>query len=188
MRVFAYCCAEFEEATRKAAGVIPLLSPPTTAALFDSRWLEGYDLLYFDLHGEPGLDYWRDGEGIPALYAFQIEQANLDGAVVFALNCYLADDDSPMMDALLDAGASYVIGGDGRNYGAAHSPRWAGLLGLWVRRLMQVGLPPLRALGLAKQRVKLKGRGERRARKGLFQVSDAEAIKDTLAFRAYVRR
>jgi hypothetical protein len=194
VKVFAYCCREFEEATRKAAGIDPLLSPPINAGNF-AYTLEGYDLLYFDLHGEAGFDYWFsvvDRDIVPALRAEQIREADLSGAVVFAVNCYLADEDSLMLDALLDAGCRYVIGGEGKNYGALHSPRWAGLLGLWFRRLLEAGFGPLRALKLAKQRVRLTAVKNRmlgiKHKKTFLEVSDSEAIADTLAFRAYYRK
>lgn len=194
MQVFAYCCAEFEEATWRAAGVRPLLSPPLDAKSF-AYTLEGYDFLYFDLHGEAGLDYWftKDGKKkVPALMAEQIRQFDLSGAVIFALSCYLADEDSPMLDAFLDAGCSYVIGGDGVNYGAARFPQWAGLLGMWFRRLLNTGLSVPIALKMAKQRVKLTAMKNRiigiREKRSFLSISDKEAVEDTLAFRAYYRK
>lgn len=90
MRVFAYCCASFEETTWRAAGVEPLLSPPVTAETFEPRWLEGpgwspaisrrvgqagawqseaWELIYFDLHGWPGEACWRGDDGLVALTA-----------------------------------------------------------------------------------------------------------------------
>ena len=178
MRVFAYCCASFRDITRKAAGVKPLLSPPTSALDFDPAYLEGRDLLYFDLHGHQYQSFWWGDGHTVALTAQQIRGANLDGAIVFALSCYLADESSPMLDALLDAGARYVVGGDGRNWaGGRQALMGAGLLGLWFRRLLARGMPPLSALAWAKRRVGLSAvkRGKRLA------------AKDTLEFRAYYR-
>jgi hypothetical protein len=178
MRVFAYCAASFEEATRKAAGVQPLTCPPVSAGSFDPAWLEGdrkgrpYDLLYFDLHGTPGSVSWRGDDRIEALTALQISRARLGEPVVFATNCFLADERSPMMEALLDAGARLVIAGDGENWGPrGRSLYGAPLLGMWLRRWMQVRVSPLRALALAKRSVRLRG----------------VAVEDTLAFRAYYR-
>ena len=179
MRVFAYCCASFKDITRKAAGVSPVTSPPSTVYNFDLALLEDRDLLYFDLHGLPGEAYWLGDDRTLALTATALRKADLRGAVVFALNCYLADEDSPMLDALLDAGARYVVGGDGRNWaGGKRAIMDAGLLGLWFRRLLSWKVPPLQALAWAKMRVRLSP-----AKKG----KRLAAKVDTLKFKAYYR-
>lgn len=179
MRVFAYCAASFRDITRKAAGVKPLTSPPTSALSFNPSDLSKHDLIYFDLHGLPGQSYWWGDEKTIALTAMQVREADLRGSIVFALSCYLTDSGSPMLDALLDAGARYVVGGDGQNWaGRRRSMLGAGLLGLWFRRLLAWGVPPLRALAWAKQRVKLSA-----VKKG-----KRLAAKDTLEFRMYYRR
>jgi hypothetical protein len=191
MRVLAYCAKSFEQATQQAAGVAPLTSPPLTAALFDPLLLSGHDLIYFDLHGGAGDAWWYGAWKennftylTVALTADQVRRARLGGAVVFALNCHLADRGSPMLDALLAAGARYVIGGDGRNWaGKTRSLFGASLLGLWFRRGMEMGLDPLRALGLAKRRVRL----SLAVNRALRRTGMAEAAADTLAFRAYYR-
>ncbi len=173
MRVFAYCAESFEDSTRRAAGTEPLTCPSVSADLFEPGWLEGYDLLYFDLHGYPFTRFWIGDGGVIALAASQVRQADLGGAVVFAVNCHLADGASPMMDALLDAGASYVIGGTGKNYAGTATVQGAAMLGMWLRRLMALGLDPLRALAWAKRRVRMSG---------------TKRKSDALAFRAFYRR
>ena len=186
MRIFAYCAASFVDSTRRAAGVPPLTCPPVNVATFDPAWLAGRDLIYFDLHGEPGRPYWAGDQGQFALRVEQVRRAHLDGAIVFAVSCYLADTDSPMLDALLRAGARYVVGGDGRNWEGprAQAMYGAGLLGQWFRRGMQAGLDPLRALGLAKRRLRLSLTLNRVIR----SQAVASAARDTLAFRAYERK
>lgn len=198
MRVLAYCGASFEEATRRAAGVKPLTCPPLTAARFDPRQLNGYDFLYFDLHGDPGGEEWyeikeSDGplalltpERVPALTAAQIRQARLDGAVVFATCCYLADEDSPMLDALLEAGAAYVIGGDGKNWAAAKRPSGASYLGEQFRHWLERGYDPLKALTYAKRLLRLK-KGVSGLLGNLASTGAVDSTADTLAFRAYYR-
>jgi hypothetical protein len=194
MRVFAYCGATFEKSTRRAAGVIPLTCPPTTANTFQPGLLENKDLIIFDLHGEPGEPYWfetttQDIFGlknlsfqVPALRAETIRKVDLGDAVVFALNCYLGDDDSPMLDALLDAGASYVIGGEGKNW-TVGSTVGASQLAYLFRKSMEKGLDPLKSLTRAKKGIKkwfgldvVLGHSER-----------VKATADTLEFKAYVR-
>ena len=155
-----------------AAGVEPLVCPPTSADRFDPAWLEGYDLLYFDLHGRPYTRFWLGDSGVLALTAMQVRQADLGGAVVFAVNCHLADDESPMMEALLDAGARYVVGGQGKNYAGQSFIQGAAMLGMWMRRLMALGLGPLGALTWAKRRVRVSATGQK---------------ADALAFRAFYR-
>lgn len=177
MRVFAYCCASFRNATRRAAGVEPLLSPPTSALNFDVAGLENKDLLYFDLHGQPDSPMWWGDEQTEALTAMQIRDANLGKAIVFAVNCYLADEGSPMLDALLDAGARFVIGGDGQNWAGKETILGASLLGLWFRRWLALGIPPLTALAWSKRNVRVSA-----VRKHKRLV-----VKDALAFRAYYR-
>lgn len=192
MKVFAYCALSFREATHKASGVPPMTCPPMTTDRFRPEWLAGRDLIYFDLHGLPGAPYWFEelpGPVFPertiALTAEKIRAANLDGAVVFAANCYLADTGSPMLDALLDAGASYVIGGEGRNW-ANEGPDLSGAsrLGYWFRLALAQTRNPLEALRMAKQMVKV----------GVFvdglmdQEKQVAAGRDTLEFRAYYRK
>lgn len=194
MNVWAYCCASFKESSRKAVGATSLLSPPISTVDFDPTWLEGRDLIYLDLHGEPGAAFWCGDGGIVALTAGQVLQANLGGAVVYACNCYLADDGAPMMDALLDAGARYVIGGEGRNWANTKRPAGAAWLGWRVRQLMQVGVDPLRALAMGKRLLLVHAAARRaltlgrRERKVLGSKTPREVVADTLAFRAYERR
>lgn len=190
MRVFAYCAESFRRSVERAAGVSPLTCPPTSADTLDVSLLEGNGLLYFDLHGSPGIGHWRGDDWSIALTAQQIGQVDLGGATVFALSCFLGDADSPMMDALLDSGAKYVVGGDGQNWAgkSALGVYGASLLGLWFRRLLVVGFGAPKALALAKrpvamqlQRMKLLGR------KGRSASEKTLAAKDTLAFRMYGR-
>lgn len=184
MKTFAFCCASFAEVTERAAGVTPLTSPPVDAGTFNPTWLEGYDLLWFDLHGQPGAGWWMGDDRLIAVTAGQIRDANLGGAIVFALNCYLADEGSPMLDALLDAGARYVIGGDGRNWAGQRALHGAAILGMRFVEGLREGQDPLRALALAKRRVRLSMVRDWLLRRG----KRITAAKDTLAFRAYYRR
>ena len=184
MRVFAYCAKSFEKSAWRMAGVRPMTCPPFSAETFDPIVLAGHALLFFDLHGMPGEPRWRGDDHVVALTADQIRSVDLGGSIVFALNCYLANDDSPMMDALLDAGARYVIGGDGKNWaGGTWRIYGATELGLWFRRFFTIGIRPERALALAKMPVKrdLK-RQERKGKQG-----HANAAKDTLEFKLYHR-
>lgn len=190
MQAFAYCCKSFAPSGRKAAGVVPITCPPVTATSLDISQLENRRLLYFDLHGEPGEDYWLGDDGFVALTASQLRNIDLRGTIVFAVNCYLANQESPMLDALLDARAEYVIGGDGKNWAGAKTIFGASLLGLWFRRLLFLNVSPLKALAIAKHSV----RGSMTARKLLGRKGNKAltekqlAAKDTLEFRAYYRR
>jgi hypothetical protein len=204
VNVFAYCAQSFEATARRAAGVVPITSPPVTAYSFEPAWLKGRDLIYFDLHGEPGESvWWGDAletpwrDRTPALTADVLMQSELTGAVVFATNCYLADDDSPMLDALLDAGASFVIGGDGLNFaGTSRTLVGGDLLGYYLRLALDRGHQPLVALAIAKRGVRFSMAARRVLGRSLPHpgplpqgegVAHEEALADTLAFRAYYR-
>jgi hypothetical protein len=182
MRIFAYCDQSFEKSMRWVAGVQPVTCPPVTAETFDLAWLENQDLILIDLHGEQGLDYWYaviDEPGgiaqrIAALRAEQIRQANLGGSVIFATSCYLGEEGNPMLEALLDAGASIVIAGAGKNYAGERKMAGAGLLGLFFRMFLETGVSPLKALATAKHSLRLVARNRR-------------AREDALAFQAFER-
>jgi hypothetical protein len=120
---------------------------------------------------------WYGDARIPALHARQVRAAQLNGAVVFAVNCYLADQVSPMLDAFLSAGASYVIAAPGENFAGEKTTFGAGTLGLWFRRLVERGVRPVSALGLAKNAVRLEA----------LLPGRRSAAKDTLEFRAFYR-
>lgn len=183
MRVLAYSAASFKNSARQAAGVEPLTCPPFDANHLPGGVFEGYDLLYFDLHGLPGLDYWfeevTNGQGmttrIKALTAEQIKQMNLKDAVIFATNCHLGDEDSPMLDALLDAGAAYVIGGPGKNWANRNTLSGAAALGQFLRLGLEWGFDTLQALSWAKKVLPT-----------LSHIGDE--LADTLEFKAYTRR
>lgn len=179
--IVAYCCESFAEAARRAAGVEPITCPPVTAVNVDLERMEQADFWYIDLHGQPGQRHWLGDDGALAMTAAQIEALDLHNTTIFAVSCYLANDRSPMMDALLDAGARYVIGGEGRNWSGARRPTGAAALGRRFRQLVQRGFDPLRALTLAKDFL--------RASAGLrmFLGHDVAQDQDALAFRAYYR-
>lgn len=184
MRVFAYCAGEFVEAARRASGVAPLVCPPMAESAFAPEMLEGYDLIYLDLHGEPwGARLYGDHH-TAALATWQAREADLTGAVVFAVSCYMADEGSPMLQAFLDAGARYVIAGEGRNWAASKAVTGAHLLGMRFRQLMAWGMEPLAALRLAKRWVALAAL----LAWGLGRSGGGEAERDALEFRAYTRR
>lgn len=163
MRTFAYCAAEFQHSVRKAAGVQPLLSPPVTAEIFDPRWLEGRDFIYLKLHGLPEEVYGYGDGWITALRATQILAANLRHTTVFVANCHLfqasnstTNPTSPMLAALLSAGARAVVGGAGENYAKRHSVHGADRLGRAFRYLLQFHLAPYAAFRLAQAALLLK--------------------------------
>ena len=186
MKVFAYCAAEFQHSVTKAAGVQPLLSPPATAEIFHPSWLERYDFLYFKLEGLPEEIYWYGDNWITALRATQILAADLRGTVVFVANCHLFQTNnghhptSPMLAALLAAGARAVIGGSGKNYAKRHSVHGADRLGRTFRHLLQLGLPPYIAfrLALAWLHLSFNFRSHQSAKERL-------ADQDTLEFRYF---
>lgn len=152
LRIWAYCTVPARRSVAEATGIEPLISPPMMAVEFDPGWMEGYDLLYFRLHGFGEATLWfgegRDGKNCLALTASQVEQANLDGAVVVIGNCYGAH--SPMITALYQAGASAVITGSGPNHAAGERVIGADKLVREVINGLRKGRTVARALYIAK--------------------------------------
>jgi hypothetical protein len=172
LRVFAYCAKSFEQNVRRVAGVQPLTCPPVSLETFSSEVLEGHDLLYFKLHGLPGQSYWYGDNLITAISADQIRQADLGGAGVFVANCFTSRE-SPMFQALREAGARWIISGEGENYASSQTIAGVDLLGLYFRRLLGLGLGAARAFKWAKWRLRHKKLDKR--------------TRDTLDFKMYVR-
>jgi hypothetical protein len=115
---------------------------------FDISKLQGHDFLYFKLHGWPDQPYWYGDNWTTALKAEQLTAAELGGATVFVANCYLPE--SPMLPALLSAGARAVVGGAGLNYAAVFSLVGADLLGYHFRQALKLGLAVTAAFRVAK--------------------------------------
>ena len=130
--------------------------------------LEGYRFLYFKLHGIKDQPYWYGDNWLTALSADTIHVADLSGAVVFAANCHLPE--SPMLDALLAAGAEAVVAGGGRNYAGVTAMRGADLLGYYFRIMLQLHIPPKAALSIAKY-------GLRTIRRPSAPIADALKFK-----------
>ena len=178
MKVFSYCAQSLADSMQQIAGDgAPLTCPPLDASSFEAGWLEGYDLLLFDLHGAPQDAHWYGDMNLPALSAETLLKARLNGTVVFALNCFLAEEGSPMLDALLTAGASFVVAGDGPNYAGVETVFGAGSLARWFRRFLGQGISAPRSLWLA-----------RRAIQPEMIISGRRvATRDASLFRAFTR-
>lgn len=121
LKVFAYCTLPARWAVARATGVKPITSPPVLAGDFQPEWLEGYDLLYFRLHGlkwARGVWFGEDERGnhVPALEKRHLDVVDLSGAVVILANCY--GFTSPMVREFYEAGARTVIAGPGPNMAA----------------------------------------------------------------------
>jgi len=155
VNVFAYCVVSACNSVRRATGVTPITSPPVTVETFQPSWMEGYDLLYFRLHGIPGGDLWfgedQDGRISPALTRGQIAQADLTGAIVVVANCYGAETE--MAREFYRSRASIVIAGYGKNYAASNRVLGTDLMVRWIIRVLKLGLSARRALTVAKARL-----------------------------------
>ena len=142
MKTLAYCAKSFEASVARAAGVVPLTCPPLVMDAFDHHWLEGYDFIYFKLHGLPSQPFWYGDDWLTALSEGQIRLANLSRTIIFVANCHLCERTngdiipSPMLTALLAAGARCVVGGPGTNYAAKITLVGADLLGYYFRLLV----------------------------------------------------
>jgi hypothetical protein len=144
-------------------------------ATFDPSLLADRDFVWFKLHGLEGQRYWYGDNFTTALCDDQLAQADLQGAVVFVSNCWLADDagaPGPMLLALARANPRAIIGGPGTNYAVANRLGATDLLALYVRVFLQVGFAAHNALRFAKARLSIH-RHDR-------------VTRDTLAFRLWV--
>ncbi len=170
MKVTACSIASAARSVRRMAGTKPYLFPPYNYSTFAPELLEGADLVMLKLHGNKGQGRWFGDNWTVALRERDVLALPLDGVGVFAENCWLPE--GPMLRALLAAGAAYVIGGEGVNYGGIKSMGGADVLGLFFRWLLKAGMEPQYALHWAKMRLMLKWR--------------TLATRDTLAFKMYV--
>lgn len=154
MRVVALSAASWAGATREAAGVEPIVLPGADASRF---WPEVAlcDVLYVNLHGLEGQPYWYSDGYVTALSARVLaeEDLMLRGVIAFASCCFGVDADGapgPMVQALLDAGCSAVVAGDGLNYGGDRRARGADVLGQWFVRALGMGWTARRAFDAAR--------------------------------------
>ena len=150
LNTWAYCCQSFQLSVRKAANYEPLLCPPVTMETFQPHWMEHHHFIYFKLHGLPDQPFWYGDAFTTALSADQVRSVDLRGTTVFVANCFMAPC-SPMLGALLDAGAAAVIGGDGENYARADTIDGADALGLFIRIWLERGFTPRNSFRFAKR-------------------------------------
>jgi hypothetical protein len=146
---FALCAESLKQSAAVTAGVPPQTSPPIVLSTFDPHVLEGHALLFFKLHGAPGASFWYGDGGLAACSADQIRSAHLDGALVFAANCW-GGPAAPMVQALLAAGAAAVVTGEGLNYAGVTQVDGADVIGIVWRALLEIGADAASALGVAK--------------------------------------
>ncbi len=131
------------------AGIEPQTSPPIFMPGFDPHAMDSHALLFFKLHGLAGQPYWYGDGGATACSAAQIRQARLDGALVFAANCW-GGAQSPMVQALLAAGAACVVTGEGVNYAGVRRIDGADVIGWVWRQLIERGFSAGGALEFGK--------------------------------------
>jgi len=180
MKVVAYCAASFRDSVARAAGVEPLLAPPWNKDTITPAHLDQPDLLYVKLHGIPGQPFWYGDHWATALDVDIITALDLSPTTVFIANCHTFQQredgiqKSPMLQALLDAGAQAVVGGPGQNYAKSHHLHGADLLGFYFRIALSCHCPPVWAFRLA------------RATLGVSAYQDL-ATADTLAFRCFTQ-
>ena len=128
MLIAAFSTATGAQSVRNATGVKPRVFPPSSMGEFKAEWLQGFDVLYFHLHGLAHQGYWYGDKWTTAMSDDQIRGCKLTGAVAFVANCYGLG--SKMSQALLDAGCTAVVAGPETNYGKrGGAVRGADLLG-----------------------------------------------------------
>jgi hypothetical protein len=149
--------------------------------------LQNRDLLYFSLHGRTRDVHWFGDDDEIALHVDAFQGLDLSRTVVFVANCYLPT--SPFLGAILACGPRLLVAGEGQNFTRTGDLIGANLLGYYIRRAVQLGLPPRQAYTLALARLKTKCRTlSRKARAGDAQArEDLAANRDALAFSVYSR-
>jgi len=154
--------------------------PPMTAGDFRPEFLEGYDFIYVDLHGQPESVYLYcdEGESTAAISAQTVRAAEISDAVVFMTTCY--GPETPFVKAFLEAGARAVVAGSGVNWGTRKRLSGAQLLGKYFMERMDPGISLGDSLGAAK--AKLKQKGMKSMRKSI-----REAARDALEFELFVK-
>lgn len=186
MNIVAYAARRYAEATRLAvgSGARLLTCPPVHDGIVDPAEFTGRDLVVFNLHGLPEVAAWLGGDGrddqVPALKATTLRSFKLGGAGVFAINCHLGDTSSPMREALRDAGAGWVIGGPGVNFGGLNVPAGADVLLQWFIRSLRLSrmADPEQVLKLAKRALKLFS-------SPFMTPEQRRVLDDTLGFRVW---
>jgi hypothetical protein len=153
VKIVSYCAKTFAPSARLVTGTEPLTCPPLSATHFDPHALEA-DFLFIKLHGLKEQPFWYGDDWITALRADQIIQADLSHSVVFVCNCFLPE--SPMLDALTQAGARWIIGGHGPNYARPDELSGPDLLALTMRRLLAWHIPPDAAFILARKKLRIR--------------------------------
>jgi hypothetical protein len=176
MRIAAFSTRTGAATVVKVTGVTPIMFPPETMKTFRPAWLNGYDFLYFHLHGLPHQPFWYGNGWITAISSEQIEQCDLRGCSVFVSNCFGLD--GRMESAILNAGARAIVTGPGKNdAGKGGWVRGADLLGALYLRGCMAGLGDEDAFKRARQSLRLRA---------LALISPSE--RDALEFQLKLKR
>ena len=174
MKILAYTAQRYLQATLATVGrdADILISPPLVAADIQPFWLEGYDVFYVDLHGQAGSVRLWSGlqQRYAALDAKTIQATNLTGTIVFLTSCFLPE--TPFIKMFLEARATCVIGGAGKNYGTRTRISGAQKLAKLFLDGLRWGQEPGLALISAKKRLS----------RSLSRLLSPRATKDSLQF------
>lgn len=159
--VWAYCAADWAQATEAAGGVRPLVCPSKKAEVTTSHLVKATtaDIVYLNLHGYPDQPhYYGQADkkiGPTALTAEMVSARCWDGVVVFAEVCFsAANGGGPIARAFLANGAKAFIGSTTEAYGRARPTFWDGEADrlMWIFRRFYPRIPdPAVALARAKQ-------------------------------------
>ncbi|MCC6192051.1 MAG: hypothetical protein IT318_23730 [Anaerolineales bacterium] len=133
----------------------PLTSPPVFLDSFDPHVLDERRFLFFKLHGLEGQPYWYGDGAVTACSAEQLRTARLDGAMAFAANCW-GGVGSPMVQALLAAGAAAVVTGEGLNWAGTRRVDGIDVMALAWRKFLELGFSAEVALRVGKSVARLR--------------------------------
>ena len=161
---FGYSAEVWQKASQAVYGAMGKLlflrlSPPWALGTFSSGWLRRRKLLYFNLHGSEATPYWygqRDASYPIAFSPRMIEEAEVNGAVVFSEACYGAniihkDPDEAISLKFMQRGAACFVGSTKIAFGPAAPPSSeADLIGLYFLGNVEKKMPFGQALKEAK--------------------------------------
>lgn len=158
LNVLVYSARAWRLSAWLATGRRPLTSPPLGPRTFDPEQLRGRQVLYFKLHGLPGEPRWYGTAGDAWQDAIDVETiraaAPLGRCVVFAQACFSRE--SPMVQALLEAGAAAVVGSEATLTAGRYWPRASDWLGRDFLQALGAGFSAGQALAVARIRLSQK--------------------------------
>lgn len=167
MYSFGFVDEKYSDVSRRIVNGPIITAPGFNLRTLELTWLEA-DFVYIDLHGRPDQPKWLFAGDKRVIDYRQIDTF-AKGKIIFATTCHLPG--TALYDALRRG--NVLVSGAGENFGSTGGRAiGAQLLGLWFRRMLELGMTPEKALRYAKTRV---------AFTSLFRRGDRDALSFQIA-------